>query len=84
MNTRHLYTFQDGEIAVLEHITTIGTVTEGDEHRFFYVGIVGGTCIAAKDVEFEATVLKYNVDVLEGVLIKTTERAELIKALAAI
>ena len=77
MNTRHLYTFQDGEVVVLEHITTIGTITEGDEHRFFYVGIAGGTCIAAKDVEFEKmgrTPTYY----------KTTERAELIKALAAI
>lgn len=75
--TRHLYTFQDGEVVVLEHITTISTITEGDEHKFFYVGIAGGTCIAAKDVEIEVPrshLLSY----------KTTERAELINALGSI
>lgn len=77
MNTRHLYTFQDGEVVVLEHITTISTITEGDEHRFFYVGIAGGICIAAKDVEFEKSDTYFHTW-------QTTERAELIKALAAI
>lgn len=76
MNTRHLYTFQNGEVIVLEHISVIST-SDDSEHKFFYVHLIGEVSVAVKDVEFEkahSALQKY----------KTTERAELIKALAAI
>lgn len=78
MNTRHLYTFQDGRILVLEHIMAIGSLyASGDEGMFFQVDMLGNVCYVHANVEFEKT-----RSALQNY--KTTERAELIKALAAI
>lgn len=78
MNTRHLYTFQDGRVLVLEHIVAIGSLyASRDEGMFFQVDMLGDVCYCYPDVEFEKT-----RSALQNY--KTTERAELIKALAAI
>jgi hypothetical protein len=78
MNTRHLYTFQDGRVLVLEHIVAIGSIYPSrDEGMFFQVDMLGDVCYSYPDVEFEKT-----RSALQNY--KTTERAELIKALAAI
>jgi hypothetical protein len=78
MNTRHLYTFQDGRIIVLEHIVSIGTTyTQRETSLYFQVDMIGDVCYCYPDVEFEKT-----RSALQNY--KTTERAELIKALAAI
>ena len=78
MNTRHLYTFQDGYVIVLEHIVAINTsYPSRDEGMFFQVDMLGDVCYCHADVEIEKmgrTPTYY----------KTTERAELIKALGAI
>jgi hypothetical protein len=78
MNTRHLYTFQDGRVLVLEHIVAIGSIYPSrDEGMFFQVDMLGDVCYCYPDVEFEKT-----RSALQNY--KTTERAELIKALRAI
>lgn len=79
MNTRHLYTFQDGRVLVLEHIVAIGSPypSRYDEGLFFQVDMLGDVCYCYPDIEFEKT-----RSALQNY--KTTERAELIKALAAI
>jgi hypothetical protein len=89
MNTRHLYTLQDGTVIVLEFVQNIDTVDPEDDNKFFYINLGGETIISAKDVEFEKYVLEPTFpntgsSVVTRVLRKTTERAELIKALAAI
>jgi hypothetical protein len=79
MNTRHLYTFQDGRVLVLEHIVAIGSIYPSrDEGMFFQVDMLGDVCYCYPNVKFEVTVQG------ETAKYKTTERAELIKALAAI
>ena len=78
MNTRHLYTFQDGRVLVLEHIVAIGSIYPSrDEGMFFQVDMLGDVCYCYPNVEFEKT-----RSALQNY--KTTERAELIKALEAI
>lgn len=90
MNTRHLYTFQDGDVIVLEHIVAINTCFPNrNEGMFFQVDMIGDVGYCHADVEFDklSPELAFpesgslaTVDVLG----KTTERAKLIKALAAI
>ncbi len=78
MNTRHLYILQDGRVLVLEHIVAIGSIYPSrDEGMFFQVDMLGDVCYCYPNVEFEKT-----RSALQNY--KTTERAELIKALAAI
>jgi hypothetical protein len=78
MNTRHLYTLQDGRVLVLEHIVAIGSIYPSrDEGMFFQVDMLGDVCYCYPNVEFEKT-----RSALQNY--KTTERAELIKALEAI
>ncbi len=87
MNTRHLYTFQDGDVIVLEHIVAINTsYPSRDEGMFFQVDMLGDVCYCHADVEIEETIygcLKPD-GAQESVTYTTTERAKLIKALGAI
>ena len=84
MPTRHLYTTQEGIVIVLEHISTIHTTNEHD--RNFRIYDLTGKFLTVPDVEFEVTKIipKYNSGTEEPTIYKTTERVELIKALAAI
>ena len=84
MPTRHLYTTQEGIVIVLEHISTIHTTNEHD--RNFRIYDLTGKFLNMPDVEFEVTKTtpKYNRDSEETTTYKTTERAELIRKLAAI
>lgn len=86
MNTRHLYTTQDGNVLVLEHIVAINNPYPSSTDLFFQVDMLGDVCYSYADVTFELCVhgvLRYD-DTQEMDYYKTTERAELIKALAAI
>jgi len=87
MNTRHLYTFQDGRVLVLEHIVAIGTCFPNrEEGLFFQVDMLGDVCYCYPNVDIEETVYGYLTadGTQESVTYTTTERAKLIKALAAI
>lgn len=87
VKTRHLYTFQDGDVIVLEHIVAIKTCySNREEGLFFQVDMIGDVCYCHADVEIEETVyghLKFD-GTQEAVTYTTTERAKLIKALAEI
>jgi hypothetical protein len=73
MNTRHLYTLRNGTVIVLEHISTIHPTTEQGRFRIYDV--------TPKHYDVADTEFKLPK---EGGTYITTERAELLKALAAI
>jgi len=89
MNTRHLYTFQDGRVLVLEHIVAIGSPypsSRDEEVLFFQVDMLGNVCYCYPDVGIEETAYGYlKADgTQDSVTYTTTERAKLLKALSAI
>lgn len=86
MNTRHLYTTQDENVLVLEYVVNVDKVEIESGAELFYVHMINGEYFCVWNVELKVPIYGMLLDdsTQEVSFYKTTERAELIKALAAI